>query len=543
MKRIGIVLAYPPGVITVSEGLPRLLIFLIEGLIERGYSVVIICPEWCRQDLGNLFKDTEFIFTIKDQIEIISTGKIPPVVILHSRYLAWIHRTRHPSLFDGFICFSQDQVTEFVSRIAGTSSWIVFFMAITVGLVLSPIIFLGGLIIALSGKVYSLCTKTFMKIQARVVTLMSQHLIAFKDDLFARRIFFNVIYKREVEQLARLAQEQKTIHSWLLPTPFWPELVRQLPNPVVVCPDVVIIDFPVGFEREDFGHQIVNRRTQIEESLVAACHLITYSTYVKSTQITKNFAIEDTKISVIPHGHINLENSLNILKPFRTMSKIEQRDLCLQIITDYFQRGISDAYLRNFDFSGVRFLFYPSHIRPSKNIPALIKAIHSLIHFKHEPIKLILTGNPAGDHPIKNLITQLGLERDIIFLPNMPTRVLAAFYHLSALTVNPTLFEGGFPFTFSEAYSVGSPSLMSRIPVVEEFVTDPDLQKKMLFDPYNTEDMIDRISWGLHHRKELLGHQQPLYNQLKERSWAQVASEYADILEQVKNSDRSNDEI
>ena len=66
---------------------------------------------------------------------------------------------------------------------------------------------------------------------------------------------------------------------------------------------------------------------------------------------------------------------------------------------------------------------------------------------------------------------------------------MAAFSHLAVLAVNPTLFEGGFPFTFSEAYSVVTPSIISKIPVVEDVVTDTYLQKRMLFNPYNLDDM------------------------------------------------------
>ena len=58
----------------------------------------------------------------------------------------------------------------------------------------------------------------------------------------------------------------------------------------------------------------------MKESLDAASHLITYSNYVKNFHIKEKFAIADDKISVIPHGYITLEHSLNILKPFKTMS-------------------------------------------------------------------------------------------------------------------------------------------------------------------------------------------------------------------------------
>jgi hypothetical protein len=258
---------------------------------------------------------------------------------------------------------------------------------------------------------------------------------------------------------------------------------------------------------------------------------------VKTAQISSKFAIDSGKISVVPHGHITLEESLTILKPFSKMHPGEQQDLCLQIVHDYLCGYIIDPYVRNFDFTGLRFIFYTSQIRPTKNICSLIRAFHKVLHENHEPIKLILTGTPSDIGSVPELITELGLKRDVLFLPRIPTRVMAALYHLSALAVNPTLFEGGFPFTFSEAYSVGTPSVMSRIPVVEEYINDPDLQTAMLFDPYNVDDIAERIYWGLQNRDELFDIQRSVYERLKSRSLDQVAREYADVINRMSVGD------
>ena len=74
MKRIlGLVIAYPPLVLSPSDGLARLLSFLIRGGIESGIKIILICPEWSRKELDHLLKDAEIDFS-KDQVEIISTG-------------------------------------------------------------------------------------------------------------------------------------------------------------------------------------------------------------------------------------------------------------------------------------------------------------------------------------------------------------------------------------------------------------------------------------------------------------------------------------
>jgi glycosyltransferase involved in cell wall biosynthesis len=183
---------------------------------------------------------------------------------------------------------------------------------------------------------------------------------------------FKTINSRECKKLARLTRETN-IKTWLIPTPIWPELVERVSNPIVVCPDVVITQFPVGFDRYFPKGQITELRTDIRKSFSAASHLIVYSKYVKNAQVVEKFFIDPNKISTIPHGVITLDASLKILQPFHDMRNREKHDLCLQIVHDYLIRS-KDPYLRNFDFTGVRFIFYTSQIRPSKNISTLIKA-------------------------------------------------------------------------------------------------------------------------------------------------------------------------
>ena len=110
---------------------------------------------------------------------------------------------------------------------------------------------------------------------------------------------------------------------------------------------------------------------------------------------------------------------------------------------------------------------------------------------------------------------------------------MAAFCHLATLAVNSTLFEGGFPFTFSEAMSVGTPSLLSKIPVVEEVITDPNMQSYMLFDPYNLDEIVEKICWGIDNRDTLYQIEKPLYDEMKKRTWGDVATDYYNIAQRL----------
>jgi glycosyltransferase involved in cell wall biosynthesis len=125
------------------------------------------------------------------------------------------------------------------------------------------------------------------------------------------------------------------------------------------------------------------------------------------------------------------------------------------------------------------------------------------------------------------------LSQDVLFLRNLPLQQLAACYRLARLAVNPSLSEGGFPFTFTEALSVGTPVVMARIPVTEGVVTDPDLQSMMLFDPYDWQDMAKRIEWALENGATLLSKQRSLYDRLAQRTWRHVVDDHIEILDRI----------
>ncbi|MFP5435335.1 MAG: glycosyltransferase, partial [Alphaproteobacteria bacterium] len=101
------------------------------------------------------------------------------------------------------------------------------------------------------------------------------------------------------------------------------------------------------------------------------------------------------------------------------------------------------------------------------------------------------------------------------------------------IAVNPTLSEGGCPFTFTEALSVGTPVVMSRIPVAQEILSDEKLSRLTFFDPYSWKDCANRIEWAVHNRQKLLEVQKVAYQALSGRTWSDVVREHVDVLEKI----------
>jgi glycosyltransferase involved in cell wall biosynthesis len=131
-----------------------------------------------------------------------------------------------------------------------------------------------------------------------------------------------------------------------------------------------------------------------------------------------------------------------------------------------------------------------------------------------------------------SLIRELHLEHDVVSVGNLPADVHAALFSLAALTVVPSLFEGGFPFPFTESLSVDTPVVMSSIPVTRELLP-PETHERILFHPYSTPDIAAKIRWGLEHRDELLRIEQPIYQEMAERTWDVVADEFRQVCQRV----------
>ena len=531
-KNFGIIVSYPPEVLYGSHGIPHLIMNIIKGARNNGYFITIVAPEWSRKELETLLKEN--IDENYDNIRVITTERIPPILQVRQNLLRLLKSVKKGSFLSLIFQDLQNKIEKALVRSYGSHKWTHFLFAGVFTLIYSP--FLGIYLVERYSKKKQERDKGSFKLElSDIYERLTDPKELSKLFYLNQRIFWELL-DQENQKIVEITKTQsKIISNWLITTPFSPELVKNIRNSTVICPDVIIRDFAVGFERDDFGEMILARKDQIRNSLHYADKIICFSNYVKDDQIFASFGKFYEKISVISHGHINLSEELNIIKPFQSMNKIEKFDLTTQIINTYTRKKVADEYVANFHFSGTRFLFYSSQIRPSKNIPALIKALHQLLHHKYEPVKLVLTGNP-NIKSISELVSDLGLQRDIIFLPDIPTKVMAALYHQAVLAVNPTLFEGGFPFTFSEAYSVGTPSVMSCIPVVEEYIPYPDLKKVMLFDPHNIDEMVERIYWGMHHRNELLDLQKPLYEKLKKRSLNQMAQDYVDTVNRTEKS-------
>lgn len=508
MKKYGIFLGYAPEQSITNQGLGRLLAFVISGAIEQKISITLAYPKWYEKEIIELCDDHNID---KNKLGIITTNNIPIVLKIRDLF------KKKKKIRDNYSFKSKIKTLfyhNFLLWISISNPIIFFiysFLMIIIGSFSLPIFFLYFVYRFFKKISFFLLQKLKIK---NFKGMINDSLKSFKNNLFAHEVY-DSIKKKEFERLINKINKNKDIEAWLIPTIFWPEINLIKAKKVVVVPDIILYDFPILF-----GTPLFERvNNNLHRVIACSDQFITYSNYVKETQLLKNFNILPEKISVIHHGLID-------------SSKYLEKEDALSIIEKYQKKYQKNhKYLATFDFANINYIFYSSQIRPHKNFMNLLKAYKILLREKFINVKLIVTADLYANEETNHFIIMNRLQNDIIQLYNVPSNVLAALNANAICSVNPTLFEGGFPFTFLEAYTVGTPSIMGDIPMTTELIEDDDLKKVMLFNPFSVNDIVDKIGWGIKNKDLLFDMQKNLYNFMKKRTWKNVASDYIKVLE------------
>ncbi len=534
VKFYGIYTAYPPTVDLRAEGLGRHLAAFLKAAVERhDVRFVVACPSWSKKSLLDLC-ESEGV-NIKGFDIICPPGK-PVILRIFEAYSAYMARKRRSS----FISWLKSLVN---SKLAHHRLWLedkivnarniieflpLIFYVILLATISSPFItaliacsYAKRAILALSNRVgisqYAVETKV------KLVELLRSP----KDSGIAVRLY-SLMEKRESEWLVKTINKLPNVLAWYSPTAFWPAF-NGIKFPRLMCvPDVVVTDFPIGFARSGGGDRLLQNFEKIEDAIRGCDEFVTYSEHVKWTTVIDRYGFNPNSVHVVHHAP-NFLGHLISVSGFPD-NEAASTNYCRALFRGALLKSSNFSYISGFENNSVKFIFYASQFRPNKNVITLLKAYEYLLRRRFIGHKLILTGN-VHTPEIGHFINVHRLENDVLCLHALTTTELAACYHLADLAVNPSLSEGGCPFTFTEALSVGTPVVMSRIPVALEIINDRIVSTAMFFDPYDWNDMASRIEWGLENREHLLGIQRLVYDRLTQRSWGNVVAEHIEILE------------
>ena len=162
-----------------------------------------------------------------------------------------------------------------------------------------------------------------------------------------------------------------------------------------------------------------------------------------------------------------------------------------------------------------QFWLYVAYFYPHKNHLRLLQAYHDLKLNGVAPWPLILRGDdPGTGEEVKRLVTELGLENNVRFLPRLNEAKLPVLYSAATALVFPSLYEGG-GIPVIEAMACGCPVIAANIPPVREFAGDA----ASYFDPNKVASIAEAMAsfQGSNHQDRLQMRQKGLARSIEHR--------------------------
>lgn len=537
IKNVGVFLAYPLFTDLKKEGLGRYLAMILKGFQEKDVSIHIACPNWMIKNLEELFDVEGLDF---DKINFLNTKNDSYALRVFNKISVKPKKERTfiiQKLLKSFSGYVTDLKIKLLKDVvvARTPFDIASFLAKVLPLIVilafgAPLFILWQL--ALKLKIFSFNILRKLTRYEKLSNRIRPYFYIDQRNVLAQ-LGYQAIHENEIDKLIEVCNKNKLIEAWYCPTAFWPSF-NEIKRPRLVCvPDVVLRDCPVGFATIT-DDSILESLRLVEQTINSSNNFVVYSDSVKFNTLVKKYSINAEQITSVEHAPQNLMPLIAVNDPIDPESATKR--MCQCLLMTALNRANSKGYANGFQNSNLKYLFYPSQFRPNKNVLTLLKAYKYLLRSKLVQHKLVLTGNPDDSNPqIKEFIEKNNLHRDVLFLHNLSIKELAACYYLADLSISPTLSEGGFPFTFSESLSLGTPILMSRIDINLDTITDPDLREKMLFNHLDYKEMGDMIFCSLNKLKHLLDLQSKFYVEMQSRTWSDVAEEHLNILSRIAN--------
>ncbi|NLG95383.1 MAG: glycosyltransferase family 4 protein [Acetomicrobium flavidum] len=133
------------------------------------------------------------------------------------------------------------------------------------------------------------------------------------------------------------------------------------------------------------------------------------------------------------------------------------------------------------------YFLYVGNRKRHKNLGRVIKALSRI---SDKSIKFVIAGQKDGAGPdeIETQAKELNVEHRVLFFVSPSDEVLASLYKGARFLIQPSLIEG-FGLPPLEALSLGTPVLLSDIPIFREIYEDA----AEYFDPFSVEDIAEQL--------------------------------------------------
>jgi glycosyltransferase involved in cell wall biosynthesis len=542
VKKYGIYLAYGPRVDLRTEGLGRHLAeFLKASRNFEDTKFVIAAPRWLDVPLRDLLEN--FDLDVRD-FEVVAPRRPSLLSLLYGAVTAISDRRKMVEKRIGRgrlrkvkqYLYSKTRLMALSA--ARSRNPFVAIVSLVLAIIAAPIVLVGAVVASIVGALL-LKPLRRMRLRSRLV-LVKRKLNAGGWLTKLNHNAYRLMCDAEASAVADEANKLRDVEAWYAPTAFWPEFNR-IQGPRLLCvPDVVPVHYSVAFATEEpNGDRRLHDFKRIEATIEGGDRFVTYSSEIRDGTLVDRFHIDPDRVDVIPHGANRLDHLVNITG---FANDDEATDtLSAQHLWGALAKTVNNEHARWYTSKELGFIFYASQIRPNKNVMTLLRAYHHLRRTKNLPYKLLMTGEWRGSADVMRFMNENRLHDDVLFVRGLSEKELAACYRLATLAINPSLAEGGMPFTLTESVSVGTPVVMADIPVSREIIVDETVADRTFFDGFDYRDMARAILEALSDVGGLYALQRGFYDRrLASRSWREVVREYIGALEKCAASRAGN---
>jgi len=165
----------------------------------------------------------------------------------------------------------------------------------------------------------------------------------------------------------------------------------------------------------------------------------------------------------------------------------QSKDKTVVIYESYEERLVRIASTLDKRLVDGSYFLYVGNRKRHKNLGRVIEALSRI---SDKSIKFVIAGQKDGAGPdeIETQVKELNLGHRVLFFVNPSDELLASLYKGARFLIQPSLIEG-FGLPPLEALSLGTPVLLSDIPIFREIYEDA----AEYFDPFSVEDIAEQL--------------------------------------------------
>lgn len=152
----------------------------------------------------------------------------------------------------------------------------------------------------------------------------------------------------------------------------------------------------------------------------------------------------------------------------------------VKCIPNGFQLYNASPLINNFK------LLYIGRLSKEKGVEYLIQAMPQILQ-KHPKTVLYIVGDGHETDNLKLLTTNLKIQNNVIFKPNIPHEQIEDYYKQASVVIVPSIYHDNLPTVCIEAMSVGRPLIGTKMGGIPELITDR--VTGLLIEPKNSDQI------------------------------------------------------